>query len=98
MQIKIAIIGFNRSMSKTWPLIQKNLIKPLRSKNNTLILNGVISHSLDQIVYGWSGENNFPETEVPDNDGYKNLLEFDQVDIDVQLGGVYQRLLEQKKL
>jgi len=96
MQIEIALIGFNRSMSKTWPLIEKNLIKPLRSKNNTLILNGVISYSLDPIVYGWSGENNFTETEVPNNDGYKNLLEFDQADIDVQLGGVYQRLLEQK--
>jgi hypothetical protein len=96
MQIEIAIIGFNRSMSKTWPLIQKNLIMPLRSKNHNVILNGVISHSLDLIVYGRSGENNFTETEVPDNDSYKNLLEFDQDDIDVQLEGVYQRLLEQK--
>jgi hypothetical protein len=96
MQIEIAIIGFNRSMSKTWPLIYKNLIKPLRSKHNTLIINGVISHSFDPIVYEWSGENNFPETEVPNNDIYKNLLEFDQDDIDVQLDGLYQRLLEQK--
>jgi len=96
MQIEIAIIGFNRSMSKTWPLIQKNLIIPLRSKKHNIILNGVISHSLDPIVYARTGENHFTETEVPDNGSYKNLIEFDQKEVDIQLEGVYQRFLADK--
>jgi len=96
MQIEIAIIGFNRSMSKTWPLIYKNLIKPLRSKHNTLIINGVISHSFNPIVYARTGENHFTETKVPDSGSYKNLIEFDQKEIDIQLEGIYQRLLVNK--
>jgi hypothetical protein len=90
MQIEIAIIGFNRSMSKTWPLIQNNLIKPLASQQHKLILNGVISHSKEFISYERTGENHFAETEIPDSDSYENLIEFDQKEIDLELEDLFQ--------
>jgi hypothetical protein len=96
MQIEIAIIGFNRSLSKTWPLIHKNLIKPLASQQNKLILNGVISHSKELITYERTGENHFSEIEIPDSVTYKNLLEFDQKEIDIDLEGIYRRFLTHK--
>ena len=96
MQIEIAIIGFNRSMSKTWPLIQKNLIKPLASKHHKLILNGVISFSEEIIVSDWSKESGFGEYNVPDSDVYQNLLEFDQKEIDIQVKEVFKVLQDHK--
>jgi hypothetical protein len=77
-------------MSKTWPLIQKNLIKPLASQQHKLILNGVISHSKELISYERTGENDFPETEIPDSDRYKKLLEFDQKEIDLKLKDLFE--------
>lgn len=96
MQIEIAIIGFNRSLSTTWPLILKNIIKPLESHKNSLILNGVISFSEKIIKSERNNENSFGELIIPEYHKYRKLLEINQLEVDIQVETLYRTFLKRR--
>jgi hypothetical protein len=96
MQIEIAIIGFNRSMSFTWPMILRNVIEPLKSKEIDVIINGVISSSKEYIESERNNERGFGETNVPDAERYAKLIELDQAEVDTAIDELFQEFLKKK--
>jgi hypothetical protein len=96
LQIEIAIIGFNRSLSTTWPLILKNVIEPLEASHNTVILNGVISHTKEIIISKWSEEYDFGEILIPESYKYTNLIQLEQQEVDNQIQGIYRDFLKKR--
>jgi len=96
LQIEIAIIGFNRSLSTTWPLILKNVIEPLKSPQNNLILNGVISYTEEIIISERNNEHHFGETTIPESHKYRKLIEINQREVDNRVEDIYREFLKRR--
>jgi len=80
----------------TWPLILKNVIEPLKSPQNNLILNGVISYSKEIIISERNNEHHFGEITIPESYKYRKLVEIDQREVDNRVENIYREFLKRR--
>lgn len=82
MRIQIVVTGFNRSLSHTWNSIEANVIQRLKSQGHSVTTSLAISRTRSLIVSAWSGENDYPEYDLPAHLEADEILLFEQDDVD----------------
>lgn len=91
MKIQVLVVGFNRSLSVTYPTIKRRILEPLGSAGEvhpTFIL----SRSRKKMFSEWSGEDGLAEWNPPQSVLFSPHVLVEQEDIDAKLATLFEHV------